>query len=124
MSLSKKEKRELKLSLSPLRRLRKDLREQGMTLEEFLELFYNCDLNPLPMLRARGINIRYYKDTSYCDVSVHHDDQDRVVLSYPDYGRWNEWTKFHNRYCELVNLAEERRNQKCGLNRPHRVIRK
>ena len=119
---SKKEKKELKLSKSPLRQLRKDLRDQGMTLESFLEICFDCDLNPLPMLRARGINIRYYKDTSYCDVSVHH-DQDRVVLSYPDYEtNWNEWYRFHDRYQELVNEAERKRIQK--QNRPHRIVRK
>jgi len=122
-TLSKSEKRELRLSTSPLRKLRADLRAQGTTLEEFLELCYNCDLNPLPMLRTRGIDAKYYKDTSYCDVSVHHDDQDRVVLSYPDYEtNWNEWYRFHNRYQELVNTAERKRIQKRGLNRPHRIV--
>ena len=121
-ALSKAEKRELRLSKSPLRKLRADLRSQGTTLEEFLELCYNCDLNPLPMLRAKGIDIRYYKDTSFCDVSVHHEG-DWVVLNYPDYGsRWNEWYRFHCRYQELINMAEQ---QKCGLNcRPHRTVRK
>jgi hypothetical protein len=121
-TLSKKEKKELKLSKSPLRQLRVDLRDQGMTLESFLEVCYNCNLNPLPMLRAKGINVKYYKDTSYCDVSVHHDSNDWVVLNYPDYGsRWNEWYRFHSRYQELINLAEQKAQQ--GLNRrPHRVI--
>jgi len=116
---SKKEKKELKLS--PLRRLRKDLWNQGTTLEEFLETCYNCDLNPLPMLRARGIDIKYNKDVSYCDISVSHDN-DRVVLSYPSYGRYEEWTRFNNRFQELVNTAERKRIQK--QNRPHRVVRK
>ena len=116
---SKKEKKELKLS--PLRRLRKDLWNQGTTLEEFLELCYNCDLNPLPMLRTKGINAKYFKDTSFCDVSVHHDDHDRVVLNYPDYSRWEEWYRFHSRYQELVNTAERKRIQK-RANRPHRIV--
>ncbi len=125
MKMSKSEKRELKLSANPLRKLRADLKNQGMSLEDFLDLCYSCDLNPLPMLRARGINIKYYKDTSYCDVSVHHDDQDRVVLSYPDYEtNWNEWYRFHNRYQELVNTAEERGLRTQKQNRPHRTIRK
>lgn len=119
---SKKEKKELKLSKSPLRQLRMDLREQGMTLESFLELCFDSGLNPLPMLRAKGINVRYNKDTSYCDVSVSHDDRDRVVLNYPDYSRWEEWYRFHDRYQELVNTAERKRIQK--QNRPHRVVRK
>ncbi len=119
---SKKEKKELKISSNPLRQLRVDLRDQGMTLESFLELCFDSGLNPLPMLRARGINIRYYKDTSYCDVSVHHDDQDRVVLNYPDYSRYEDWYRFHCRYQELVNTAERKRIQK--QNRPHRVVRK
>jgi len=125
-TLSKAEKRELKFSSNPLRKLRADLREQGMSLEDFLDLCYNCDLNPLPMLRAKGINVKYYKNTSYCDVSVSHDDHDRVVLSYPDYeSRWDEWCRFNDRYHYLLNLAEEQRIQKRGLNcRPHRVVRK
>jgi len=122
--LSKEERRELQLLKNPLRKLRADLRSQGTTLEEFLELCYNCDLNPLPMLRQRGINARYYKDTSYCDVSVSHDDHDRVVLSYPDYETdWNNWYRFHSRYQELVNTAEERKIRKRGLNHPHRVVK-
>jgi len=119
-TLSKAEKRELKLSKNPLRQLRADLRDQGVSLEDFLDLCYSCDLNPLPMLRARGINIRYFKDTSFCDVSVSHDN-DRVVLSYPDYGRYEEWTRFNNRYQELVNIAEQKAQQH-GLNRPHRKV--
>ncbi len=111
-TLSKSEKRELRLSKNPLRKLRADLWDQGTTLEEFLDRCYSCDLNPLPMLRAKGIDIRYYKDTSYCDVSVHHDDQDRVVLSYPDYSRYEEWTRFNNQYHELENLAEQKAQQK------------
>lgn len=122
--LSKSEKRELRLSKNPLRQLRVDLRKQGFTLEEFLELCYNCDLNPLPMLRVRGINVKYFKDTSFCDVSVHHDNNDRVVLNYPDYSRYEDWYRFHCRYQELTNLAEEQRIQKRGLNRPHRTIQK
>ena len=110
-TLSKAEKRELKLSKNPLRQLRADLRDQGVSLEDFLDLCYSCDLNPLPMLRARGINIKYYKDTSFCDVSVHHDDQDRVVLSYPSYGRYEEWYRFHCRFQELENLAEQKAQQ-------------
>ena len=110
-TFSKREKKELKLSKSPLRQLRADLRAQGTTLESFLELCYECNLNPLPMLRARGINIRYFKDTSFCDVSVHHDDQDRVVLSYPDYSRYEDWYRFHCRYQELVNIAEQKAQQ-------------
>ena len=121
MSKTKREKREIKLLKNPLRKLRTDLRNQGTTLEEFLEICYNCDLNPLPMLRAKGIDVKYFKDTSYCDVSVHHDN-DRVIISYPDYGRYEEWCRFHDRYCELVNLAEERIQR--GLNRPHRVIKR
>ena len=122
MNLSKAERRELKFYTNPLRKLRADLRNQGTTLEEFLELCYNCDLNPLPMLRAKGIDVKYYKDTSYCDVSVSHDERDRVVLNYPDYGsRWNDWYRFHSRYQEMVNTAEERKIRR-GLNRPHRVI--
>jgi hypothetical protein len=120
-TLSREEKRELRLSKNPLRKLRVDLRSQGTTLEEFLDRCYSCDLNPLPMLRARGINVRYNKDTSYCDISVSHDN-DRVVLSYPSYGRYEEWYRFHSRYQELINTAEER-----GLNcphRPHRVVQK
>lgn len=120
--LSKSKKRELKLSSNPLRKLRVDLWDQGMTLEEFLDRCYSCDLNPLPMLRAKGINIKYYKDVSYCDVSVSHDN-DRVVLSYPNYGRYEEWTRFNNRYHELENLAEQKAQQH-GLNRPHRVVMK
>ena len=119
--LSKQEKRELKLSKNPLRQLRADLRAQGTTLESFLELCYNCDLNPLPMLRTKGINAKYFEDTSFCDVSVHHDDHDRVVLNYPDYSRWEEWYRFHSRYQELVNLAEQKAQQH-GLNRPHRIV--
>ena len=120
-TLSKSEKRELKLSANPLRKLRADLWDQGMTLEEFLDRCYSCDLNPLPMLRARGINARYFKDTSFCDVSVHHDDRDRVVLSYPNHSRYEDWYRFHCRYQELVNIAE----QKAQLNRrPHRIIQK
>ena len=123
MKLSKKEKREIKLSSNPLRKLRADLRSQGTTLEEFLETCYNCGLNLLPMLRAKGIDVKYYKDTSFCDVSVHHDSNDRVILSYPDYEtNWNDWYRFHSRYQELVNLAEERKIRKRGLNRPHRVV--
>ena len=119
--LSKQEKRELKLSASPLRKLRSDLRDQGMTLESFLEICYESGLNPLPMLRARGINVKYFKDTSFCDVSVSHDDHDRVVLNYPDHSRYEDWYRFHSRYQELVNMAE----QKAQLNRrPHRVIGK
>lgn len=119
--LSREEKRELKLS--PLRKLRADLWDQGMSLEDFLDLCYSCDLNPLPMLRAKGINARYYKDTSYCDVSVSH-KEDRVVLTYPDYeSTWNEWTRFNDQYNHLLNLADELK-QKKGLNRPHRVVRR
>lgn len=124
-TLSKAEKRELRLSKNPLRKLRADLWDQGMSLEDFLDLCYSCDLNPLPMLRAKGINIRYYKNTAYCDVSVSHNNNDRVVLSYPDYeSRWEEWCRFNDRYHELTNLAEEQRTQKCGLNCPHRVVMK
>lgn len=120
--LSKSEKRELRLSKNPLRRLRTDLRNQRMSLESFLELCYNCDLNPLPMLRARGIDVKYYKDTSFCDVSVSHDDHDRVVLSYPDHSRYEEWYRFYCRYQELVNMAEMKRIQK-RANRPHRIVK-
>jgi len=126
-TLSKSEKRELKLSANPLRKLRADLRNQGTTLEEFLDLCYSCGLNPLPMLREEGINIRYYKDTSYCDVSVHYSNingREQIILNYPDYeSRWNEWCRFNNRYHNLLNLAEERKIQR-GLNRPHRVLEK
>lgn len=119
--LSKSEKRELRLSTSPLRKLRADLRDRGFTLEEFLELCYDCDLNPLPMLRAKGIDAKYFKDTSFCDVSVHHDHHDRVVLSYPDHSRSEDWYRFYCRYQELANIAE----QKAQLNRrPHRTIQK
>lgn len=120
--LSKEEKRELKLSKNPLRKLRTDLRNQGMTLEEFLDLCYDCGLNPLPMIREKGINIKYYKDTSYCDVSVHHEGE-RIVLTYPDFETdWNEWCRFNDRYHDLINLADEQRTQKQGLNRPHRTV--
>ena len=122
MNLTKREKRELRLSKNPLRKLRTDLRDQGMSLESFLELCYDCDLNPLPMLRAKGIDAKYFKDTSFCDVSVHHDHHDRVVLSYPDHSRNEDWYRFYCRYQELTNLAEEQRIQKRGLNRPHRVV--
>ncbi len=37
------ERRELKFSTNPLRKLRADLRDQGMTLESFLQLCYDCD---------------------------------------------------------------------------------
>jgi len=121
--MTKREKRELKLSSNPLRKLRADLRDQGVSLEDFLDLCYSCDLNPLPMLRAKGIDIRYYKNTSYCDVSVHHEG-DRVVLSYPDYGSdWDMWTRFNDRYHELIGIVEERKIKR-GLNRPHRVVMK
>lgn len=123
MNLTNREKRELRLSANPLRKLRADLRDQGFTLEEFLELCYSCDLNPLPMLRQKGIDAKYFKDTSFCDVSVHHDSNDWVVLNYPDHSRYEEWYRFHCRYQELTNLAEERRIQKRGLNRPHRIIK-
>lgn len=122
--LSREEKKELKISANPLRKLRVDLWSQGMTLESFLEVCYNCNLNPLPTLRAKGINIKYFKNPSYCDVSVHHEG-DRVVLSYPDFeSDWNMWCRFNDRYHDLLNLAEERKIQKRGLNRPHRVVRK
>lgn len=120
--LSKSEKRELRLSTSPLRKLRTDLRDQGMSLEDFLDLCYSCNLNPLPMLRAKGINAKYFKDTSFCDVSIHHDDCDRVVLSYPNHSRYEEWYRFHCRYQELVNTAEGKRIQK-RANRPHRIVK-
>lgn len=119
--LSRSEKRELRLSTSPLRKLRADLRDRGFTLEEFLELCYDCDMNPLPMLRAKGIDTRYFKDTSFCDVSVHH-DRDRVVLSYPNHSRYEEWYRFHCRYQELANTAEMKRIQK-RANRPHRIVK-
>lgn len=123
--ISKAEKRELQLSKNPLRKLRADLWSQGMTLESFLETCYNCDLNPLPMLRQKGIDVRYFKDTSYCDVSVSHDEKGRVILFYPDFdSNWNEWCRFNDRYHELLNLAEELRNRRSGLNRPHRVIKR
>ena len=122
MNLTKREKRELRLSTSPLRKLRADLRDQGFTLEELLELCYDCDLNPLPMLRAKGINAKYFKDTSFCDVSIHHDDHDRVVLNYPDHSRYEDWYRFHCRYQELVNTAERKRIQK-QANRPHRIVK-
>jgi len=122
--MTKREKRELKLSSNPLRQLRADLRSQGTTLEEFLEVCYNCGLNPLPMLRVKGINVKYFKNTSYCDVSVSHDERDRVVLSYPDYGSdWDMWTRFNDRYHELIDIVEERKIKR-GLNRPHRVVMK
>jgi len=122
MNLTKREKRELRLSKNPLRKLRADLYDRGFTLEEFFELCYSCDLNPLPMLRARGINACYFKDTSFCDVSVHHDSNDWVVLNYPDHSRYEEWYRFHCRYQELTNLAEEQRIQK-RANRPHRIVK-
>ena len=107
------------------------MRKQGMTLEEFLELCYDCGLNPLPMIREKGINIKYYKDTSYCDVSVHHENingRERVVLTYPDFETdWNEWNRFHDRYCDLEYLAGDlrsKRNLELGLNRPHRTVNK
>ena len=124
MRLSKKEKRELRLSKNPLRELRTDLRNQGTTLEEFLDLCYSCGLNPLPMIREKGINIRCYKDVSYCDVSVSHED-DRLVLSYPDFeSNWNMWCRFNDRYQELINLVDGQRTQKQRLNRPHRTVNK
>jgi hypothetical protein len=77
-------------------------------------------MNPLPMLRAKGIDAKYFKDTSFCDVSIHHEG-DRVVLNYPDHSRYEEWYRFHCRYQELTNLAEMKRIQK-RANRPHRIV--
>ena len=43
----------------PMRQLKYELSKQDLTIEEWLEQCYALSINPLPLMREKGINVRF-----------------------------------------------------------------
>jgi len=57
----KKVKRLVKKSRykKPMRQFKDELSQQNLTLEEWLEQCYSLGINPLPLMREKGISVRF-----------------------------------------------------------------